>query len=131
MHYFRLAAATLTLLIASAANASVIILVDSAKAEAQSAVFARLKSEAAAAQQKSTGKAAPLNAQFQEALEQSLSEWRSALQDAVAGVAIAINADIAIEPSIAKLKGLQGTDRTAEVVKALDAQFAKLKFAAP
>ncbi len=130
MHYF-LYAIALTLLTASAANASVILLVDSAKAEAQSVVFARLKSEAAATQQKQTGKAAPLNAQFQEALEQSLSEWRSALEDAVAKVAIANTADIVIEPSTAKLKGLQGTDRTADVVIVLDLQFAKLKFAAP
>jgi predicted Zn-dependent protease len=130
MHYF-LYAVALTLLTTSAANASVILLIDSAKAEAQSVVFARLKSEAGAAQQKQTGKAAPLNVQFQEALEQSLSEWRSALEDAVAKVAIANKADIAIEPSTAKLKGLQGTDRTADVVKVLDLQFAKLKFAAP
>lgn len=119
------------MLMASAAQASVIILVDSVKAEAQSVVFARLKTEAAAAQLKKTGKAAPLNAQFQEALEASLSEWRSALPEAVAQVAVANKADVAIEPSVAKLKGLQGTDLTAQVVKALDAQFAKLKFVSP
>jgi len=113
------------------AQASNIILVDSAKAEAQSAVFNRLKIEAAAAQLKKTGKAAPLNAQYQEALELSLSDWRSALPDAVAQIAIATKADVAIEPSIAKLNGLQGTDRTADVVKALDVQFSKLKFISP
>jgi hypothetical protein len=121
----------LLILSANTAQASVIILVDSAKAEVQSAVFARLKAEAAAAQLKKTGKAAPLNAQFQEALEGSLSEWRSALSEAVAQVAVANKADVAIEPSVAKLKGLQGTDLTAQVVKALDAQFAKLKFVSP
>lgn len=118
-------------LCANIAQASAIILVDSIKAEAQSVVFARLKAEAAAAQLKRTGKAAPLNAQYQEALESSLSEWRGALPDAVAQVAIASKADVAIEPSTAKLKGLQGTDLTAQVVKALDVQFAKLKFVSP
>jgi len=116
---------------AGAAPSSAIILVDSAKAEAQSMVFARLKTEAAAAQLKNTGKAAPLNAQYQEALELSLSDWRSALPDAVAQIAIATKADIAIEPSIAKLKGLRGTDRTADVVKRLDLQFSKAKFISP
>jgi hypothetical protein len=126
-----IALSVVLMLMASAAQASAIILVDSAKAEEQSAVFARLKAEAAAAQLKKTGKPAPLNAGYQEALESSLSEWRSALPDAVAQVAIANKADVAIEPSTAKLKGLQGTDLTALVVKALDVQFAKLKFVSP
>ena len=121
----------LLMLSANIAQASAIVLVDGAKAELQSAVFTRLKAEAAAAQLKKTGKTAPLNTQYQEALEQALSEWRSALPDAVARVAIASKADVAIEPSTAKLKGLQGTDVTAQVVKALDAQFANLKFVSP
>jgi hypothetical protein len=113
------------------AQAASIMIVDVAKAEAQSQVLARLAKEAASAQQKKTGKAAPLNPQFQEALDLSQSDWRQAVDKVVATLAQAKKVDVVIDASVAKKQKLTGLDATAELVKSLDQQFAKAKFIAP
>jgi hypothetical protein len=116
---------------AHSALASSIMLIDSQAAERQSRVIARLKAEALALQKARGVKSETLNPQFAEALDLSISDWRSALPEVVASIAKQAKADIALEPAIAKAEKLTGVDRTAEVVKALDARFAKLALIAP
>jgi predicted Zn-dependent protease len=112
-------------------SAAEIVLLDSAVAERSSKVYARLKQEAAAAQQKRTGKSAPLNAEFAEALEMAISNWRAALPEASAEVARAQKADLVLEVEVAKRYGLSGADVTAQIQAVLDQKFAGEKFVAP
>lgn len=119
-------------LVASLSHAANLILIaDSANIEARSTVVARLKAEALAAQQKKTNIAGPLNAEYAEALELSLSDLRIALPEVIEGIAKAKGADVVLEPSIAAKLALAGVDISAEVVQALDIRSAKMRFLAP
>jgi hypothetical protein len=111
--------------------ANLVLIADSAKVEANSTVVARLKAEALSAQKKKTGKTAPLNAEYAEALEMSLSDLRVALPKVVAEIAKARAADVVLEPEMAKKFGLTGVDITAELTKAIDLRSAKIRFLAP
>jgi Skp family chaperone for outer membrane proteins len=115
--------------VASAGN--LVLITDSAKVEANSSVVARLRAEALSAQKKKTGKAAPLNGEYAEALEMSLSDLRVALPEVIAAIAKAKAADVVLEPEVAKKFALTGVDITAEVTKAIDARSAKIRFLAP
>ena len=111
--------------------ANLVLIADSANIEARSAVVARLKTEALAAQQKKTNNAGPLNAEYAEALELSLSDLRVALPEVIEGIAKSKGADVVLEPSIAKKFALVGVDVSAEVAQALDIRSAKSRFLAP
>ena len=121
--------ASLSAALSHAAN--LVLIADSANIEARSTVVARLKTEALAAQQKKTNKAGPLNAEYAEALELSLSDLRVALPEVIAGIAKLKGADVVLEPSIAKKFALVGVDISAEVAQALDIRAAKSRFLAP
>ena len=119
-------------LLASLSHAANLILIaDSVNIEARSTVVARLKAEALAAQQKKTNAVGPLNAEYAEALELSLSDLRIALPEVIEGIAKSKGADIVLEPSIAAKLSLVGVDISAEVVQALDIRSAKMRFLAP
>ena len=119
------------LLIAPLAQAEQRILIaDSAKIEASSAVVARLRAQAQSSMQKRHGKT-QLDAEHSEALELSLSDLRAALPEVVAQIAKAKAADVVLEPAIAKQFGLQGIDISEEVKIALDKRSEKLGFIAP
>lgn len=119
-------------LLASLSHAANLILIaDSANIEARSTVVARLKAEALAAQQKKTNIAGPLNAEYAEALELSLSDLRIALPQVIEDIAKSKGADVVLEPSIATKLALVGVDISAEVVQALDIRSAKIRFLAP
>ncbi len=111
--------------------ANLVLIADSANIEARSTVVARLKAEASAAQLKKTNKAGPLNAEYTEALELSLSDLRVALPEVIEGIAKAKGADVVLEPSIAKKFALVGVDVSAEVAQALDIRASKSRFLAP
>lgn len=111
--------------------ANLVLIADSANIEARSAVVARLKTEALAAQLKKTNKAEPLNAEYGEALELSLSDLRVALPEVIADLAKLKGADVVLEPAIAKKFALVGVDISAEVAQALDIRAAKSRFLAP
>lgn len=110
---------------------NLILIADSANIETLSKVVARLKAEALAAQLKKTKKAAPLNAEYAEALESSLSDLRVALPQVVESIAKLKGADVVVEPDIAVKLALVGENISAEVARALDARSANLKFLAP
>lgn len=119
------------LLVAVSHAGNLILIADSAKIETLSKVVARLKAEALAAQQKKTNKAAPLNAEYAEALEFSLSDLRVALPQVIENIAKAKGADVVIEPDIAVKFALVGENISAEAARALDVRSAKLKFLVP
>ena len=119
-------------LLASLSHAANLILIaDSVNIEARSTVVARLKAEALAAQQKKTNAVGPLNAEYAEALELSLSDLRIALPQVIEDIAKSKGADVVLEPSIATKLALVGVDISAEVVQALDIRSAKIRFLAP
>ena len=126
-----LSAISACLLVSVCQAENMILIADSAKIETLSKVVARLKSEALAAQQKKTNKAAPLNAEYAEALEFSLSDLRAALPQVIESIAKAKGADVVIEPDIAVKYALVGENISAEAARALDVRSAKLKFLAP
>jgi hypothetical protein len=123
----------LLLFVALASNvyANSVLIVDPTLVEAKSAVVARVTAQAGAMQLKKTGKAAPLNAQYAEALEATLSDFRAGLPKAVAELAVARKADIVVEASVAKLRGIVAPDISADVAAALDKKLIKLAFIAP
>jgi Flp pilus assembly protein TadB len=121
---------TLILSVASASAAS-ILLADTAKVEASSAVVQRMRAQALAVQQRKIPAAKTLNDEFSEALELSLSDIRAGIPIAIASIAKAQKADVVLEPAIAKKLGLAGTDISAQVQQRIDQQFAKSVFIAP
>ena len=110
---------------------NLVLIADSAKIETLSKVVARLKTEALTAQLKKTNKAAPLNSEYAEALESSLSDLRVALPQVIESIAKTKGADAVIEPAIAQKFALLGEDISVEVARVLDTRSAKLKFLAP
>lgn len=119
------------LLVSQAHAAQIVLIADSANIEARSEVVARLRAEATAAQIKKTNTAGPLNSEYAEALELSLSDLRVALPEVIEGIAKLKGADLVLEPSIAKKFALVGVDISAEVAHALDIRSAKTRFLAP
>lgn len=119
------------LLVSVCQAGNLILIADSANIETLSKVVARLKAEALAAQQKKTNKAGPLNAEYAEALELSLSDLRVALPQVIESIAKTKGADVVIEPAIATKFALVGENISAEVARALDVRSAKLRFLAP
>ena len=119
------------LLVSFCQAGNLILIADSANIETLSKVVARLKTEALAAQQKKTNKAGPLNAEYAEALESSLSDLRVALPQVIENIAKTKGADVVLEPAIAAKFALLGENISAEVARELDARSAKLRFLAP
>ena len=126
-----LSAIAACLLVSVCQAGNLILIADSAKIETLSKVVARLKAAALAAQQKKTSKPAPLNAEYAEALESSLSDLRVALPQVLESIAKAKGADVVIEPDIALKFALVGENISAEAARALDVRSAKLTFLAP
>ena len=80
-----LSSAFLSVSICHAEN--LVLIAESAKIETLSKVVTRLKTEALAAQLKKTNKAGPLNPEYAEALELSLSDLRVALPQVIESIA--------------------------------------------
>ena len=119
------------LLVSICAAGNLVLIADSAKIETLSKVVARLKVEAAAAQQKKTNKAGPLSAEYSEALELCLSDLRVAMPQVIESIAKTKGADVVLEPAIAAKFALAGENISAEVARELDVRSAKLRFLAP
>ncbi len=113
------------------ATASAIGVVDLEKLEASSVSVARLKQLANSAQQKKLGKVLPLNAEYSEALEASLSEFRLQTPIVIADLARAKKLDVVLDVKIAKHKKLLGVDLTSEVLSIIDQKTKTIQWVAP
>jgi hypothetical protein len=111
--------------------ASTIGVVDVNRLETASTSVARLKQLAAAAQQKKLGKVAPLNAEYSEALEAALSEFRRQTPIVIAQLARAKKLDVVLDAAIAKQKKLTGIDLTNEALQIIDQKTKAIQWIAP
>ncbi|MCU0756212.1 MAG: hypothetical protein MUE46_13975 [Xanthomonadales bacterium] len=121
------------LVLSSAGTAAVpaakVLIVDTEAAIAQSSVATRLRAEAEAARAKATG--ADAREQIEGALDLALSELLEALPALIEQMAMARGVDVVLEPAIASRVGAKGPEVTAELVKVLDRQTAKVRLELP